>query len=215
MGVCLQALKLELFEINLSKVYFLQNYPKMVVVSSLGPPEEGVVHKEMNVTTFINEKRIGKGTLYISEALVTWVGDASAANHTFSLEYNHISVHAISRDAMVFPHTECLYLMIDAKLVDSVPGTPASTPETSDDDDEADDGEGMTEIRFAPDDKATLQVMFSSMSHCQTLHPDPEAAEDAADEEAENDEVRFPAMFCFWVSVHWKRPHTGANFITI
>ena len=62
--------------------------------------------------------------------------------------------------------------------------------ETSDDDDEADDGEGMTEIRFAPDDKATLQVMFSSMSHCQTLHPDPEAAEDAADEEAENDEVR-------------------------
>ena len=73
----------------------------------------------------------------------------------------------------------------------------------------------MTEIRFAPDDKATLQVMFSSMSHCQTLHPDPEAAEDAADEEAENDEVRFPAMFCFWVSVHWKRPHTGANFITI
>ena len=59
----------------------------------------------------------------------------------------------------------------------------------------------MTEIRFAPDDKATLQVMFSSMSHCQTLHPDPEAAEDAADEEAENDEVRYPAMFCFWVSV--------------
>ena len=37
-------------------------------------------------------------------------------------------MHAISRDAMVFPHTECLYLMIDAKLVDSVPGTPASTP---------------------------------------------------------------------------------------
>ena len=67
-------------------------------------------------------------------------------------------------------------------------------PETSDDDDEADDGEGMTEIRFAPDDKATLQVMFSSMSHCQTLHPDPEAAEDAADEEAENDEVRIPLL---------------------
>jgi len=157
----------------------------MVVVSSLGPPEEGMVHKEMNVTTFINEKRLGKGTLYISEARVTWVGDVSAANHTFSLEYNHISLHAISRDTMVFPHTECLYMMIDAKLVDSEPTTPTSTPETSDDD-ENDDGEGMTEIRFAPDDKANLQVMFTSMSHCQTLHPDPEAAEDAADE---NDEV--------------------------
>jgi len=191
----------------------------MVVVSSLGPPEEGVVHKEMNVTTFINEKRIGKGTLYISEARVTWVGDASAANHTFSLEYNHISVHAISRDAMVFPHTECLYLMIDAKLVDSVPGTPASTPETSDDDDEADDGEGMTEIRFAPDDKATLQVMFSSMSHCQTLHPDPEAAEDAADEEAENDEkmwwkygVLVLCLGLFFLQLQW--PDYYCNFQT-
>ena len=100
----------------------------MVVVSSLGPPEEGMVHKEMNVTTFINEKRLGKGTLYISEARVTWVGDVSAANHTFSLEYNHISLHAISRDTMVFPHTECLYMMIDAKLVDSEPTTPTSTP---------------------------------------------------------------------------------------
>ena len=100
----------------------------MGVVSSLGPPEEGVVHREQNVTTFINEKRVGKGTLYISEARVTWCGDASANNHTFSLEYNHISLHAISRDLMVFPHTECLYMMIDTKLVDSEPSTPVSTP---------------------------------------------------------------------------------------
>ena len=87
-------------------------------------------------------------------------------------------------------------LRFDRKNIDSLLKQEAEInqfchfPETSDDDDEADDGEGMTEIRFAPDDKATLQVMFSSMSHCQTLHPDPEAAEDAADEEAENDEVR-------------------------
>merc|ERR1712008_616911 len=116
-----------------------------------------------------NEKRIGKGTLYISEARVTWEGDASAANHTFSLEYNHISVHAISRDAMVFPHTECLYLMIDAKLVDSVPGTPASTPETSDDDDEADDGEGMTEIRLLQTTKRLSRLCFHQChiaKHC-------------------------------------------------
>ena len=82
----------------------------------------------LKMTTFINEKRVGKGTLYISEARVTWCGDASANNHTFSLEYNHISLHAISRDLMVFPHTECLYMMIDTKLVDSEPSTPVSTP---------------------------------------------------------------------------------------
>jgi len=158
----------------------------MVVVSSLGPPEEGVVHREQNVTTFINEKRVGKGTLYISEARVTWVGDAASANHTFSLEYSHISLHAVSRDLMVFPHTECLYMMIDTKLVDSEPSTPVSTPETSDD--EPDDGEGMTEVRFAPDAKENLQIMFSSMSHCQSLHPDEEGAENLEDEEAQGEE---------------------------
>merc|ERR1712227_320191 len=84
---------------------------------------------------------------------------------------------------------ECLYMMIDTKLVDSEPSTPVSTPETSDD--EADDGGGMTEVRFAPDEKANLQVMFSSMSHCQSLHPDPEGAENLEDEaqgEEEEDE---------------------------
>lgn len=160
----------------------------MVVVSSLGPPEDGVVLKESGMTTFINEKRIGKGTLYISEARVTWVGDASVGQHTFSLEYNHIALHAISRDVTVFPNTECLYLMIDAKLVDSEPSTPRSTPETSDDDDDDEEGGGMTEIRFSPDDKSKLQPMFTAMSQCQALHPDPEAAEDAEDEEEEGQE---------------------------
>ena len=54
--------------------------------------------------------------------------------------------------------------MIDAKLVDSEPATPRSTPESSDvDDDDEDDDEGMTEIRFAPDDKAKLQEMFGEV----------------------------------------------------
>ncbi len=107
----------------------------MVVVSSLGPPEEGIVLKEANVTTYLNEKSLGKGTLHISESRVTWVSDRPAAaaavgsapgaqQHTFSLEYNHIALHAISRDLAVFPGKECLYLMIDTKLVESAPPTP-------------------------------------------------------------------------------------------
>ena len=66
----------------------------MVVVSSLGPPEEGIVHKEANVTAFLNDKNVGKGTLHISEARVTWVGNDAGA-HTFSLEYNHIGKYKI------------------------------------------------------------------------------------------------------------------------
>ena len=61
-----------------------------------------------------------------------------------------------------------------------------STPETSDEDE--DNSEGMTEIRFVPEDKSKLQEMFNAMSRCQALHPDPEAAEDQEDEdEAEHE----------------------------
>ena len=84
-----------------------KRYPKniiMVVVSSLGPPEEGIVHKEANVTAFLNDKNVGKGTLHISEARVTWVGNDAGA-HTFSLEYNHIGKYKIfnfKRNFIVF-----------------------------------------------------------------------------------------------------------------
>jgi hypothetical protein len=44
----------------------------MVVVTSLGPPEEGVKHVQPATSTFINKKPLGKGTLYISEARVSW-----------------------------------------------------------------------------------------------------------------------------------------------
>ena len=93
----------------------------MVVVSNLGPPEAGVVVQEPKVLTYINEKSLGLGKLYISEARVSWVGDGG---HTFSLEYNHIALHAVSKDLIAFPNAECLYLMIDVKLVDSEPSTP-------------------------------------------------------------------------------------------
>ena len=63
----------------------------MVVVSDLGPPEEGVRHTQPAVATFVNRffkeihnsaalqqtlirKSMGMGTLYISEARVSWVG---------------------------------------------------------------------------------------------------------------------------------------------
>jgi nucleotide-sensitive chloride channel 1A len=38
--------------------------------------------------------------------------------------------------------------------------------------DEEYDG-GMTEIRFIPDDKGVLNLLFDALRECQTLHPDP------------------------------------------
>ena len=80
----------------------------MVVVSSLGPPKEGVRLKVDNVATFLNRNQLGLGSLYISEARLSWVG---VHGQGFSLEYPHIALHAVSRDLTQF-HQECLYLMI-------------------------------------------------------------------------------------------------------
>merc|ERR1711936_321507 len=192
MGVSKQKTKREIFEKTIErKSQKVTKNIVMVVVSSLGPPEEGIVDKEANVTAFLNDKNVGKGTLHISEARVTWVGNDAGA-HTFSLEYNHIALHAVSRDVTVFPNAECLYLMIDVKLVESAPPTPRSTPEGSDDSgDEINDGEGMTEVRFVPDDKSKLQEMFQAMSTCQALHPDPEDAENVEEEQNEEQEDEF------------------------
>merc|ERR1712130_526175 len=109
--------------------------------------------------TFVNRKSMGMGTLYISEARV-------------------------SRDLTQF-HQECLYLMIDVRLVDEE-GTPMSTPNTSGDDESGDEGDsegGMTEIRFVPDDASSLDSMFTAMSECQQLHPDTDDSVSEAEEE--------------------------------
>ena len=47
---------------------------------------------------------------------VSWVSASSGEG--FSLEYPHISLHAVSKDLSSFPR-ECLYLMLDSKLEES------------------------------------------------------------------------------------------------
>lgn len=97
----------------------------MVVLTRLGPPEEGVRHTQHNTQVYLNERRLGVGTLYISEARVSWVhAHGEHEGKGFSLEYPHIAMHAIQRDPQHFPE-ENLYLIIDVRLVDSEPGTPS------------------------------------------------------------------------------------------
>jgi len=155
----------------------------MVVVTSLGPPDEGVRRKQENTAVYINRRQLGMGTLYISEARVSWVGIQGKG---FSLEYPHIALHAVSRDLTQFDQ-ECLYLMIDVRLVDEE-GTPMTTPTSTDDDDSGNEMEsegGMTEIRFVPDDRNSLDGLFATMSECQGLHPDTDDSLDDEDEGAE------------------------------
>ena len=39
---------------------------------------------------------------------------------------------------------------------------------------EEEDDAGITEIRFIPDDKGVLNLLFDALRECQALHPDPE-----------------------------------------
>ena len=87
----------------------------------------------------------------------------------------------MSRDVSLFPNAECLYLVIDVKLLESEDGTPNTSEDEQDDQD--DDGDDqMTEIRFVPADPASLDGLFQSMKMAQALHPDP--ADDSPDSEA-------------------------------
>jgi len=109
----------------------------MVVLSSFPPPTEGIKLVQPNTGAFINTRDLGQGTLYIAERLihlvilfifsinlihftcfnpfsrVSWVSATSGQG--FSLEYPHISLHAVSKDPSAFPQ-ECLYLMLDSRL---------------------------------------------------------------------------------------------------
>ncbi|XP_017889918.1 methylosome subunit pICln [Ceratina calcarata] len=160
----------------------------MVVLSNFLAPQEGIRHEEPNTTVCINDREIGKGILYITESLLSWVNYDTQQG--FSLEYPHISLHAISRDEQVHPR-QCLYIMVDAKVdLPDVPVPPASDSGSENEFEDADTP--ITEMRFVPDNTNNLETMFQAMNQCQALHPDPQDsfsdAEEDIYEDAEEDD---------------------------
>ncbi|KAJ9583260.1 hypothetical protein L9F63_022393, partial [Diploptera punctata] len=133
----------------------------MVVFSNFPPPTEGIKHAQPLTAVTINNQEIGKGTLFIAESRLSWVNDISGQG--FSLEYEHIALHAVSRDLQAYP-AECLYILVD-RAVDR--------DNEEGDGDDPDSQTEETEMRFTPDDKGMLDAMYHAMCECQSLHPDP------------------------------------------
>ncbi|XP_076846929.1 methylosome subunit pICln [Brachyhypopomus gauderio] len=160
----------------------------MVLLKGLSPPSEGVRLEQAETAAVLGGKRLGAGTLYITEANLSWF-DGSGMG--FSLDYPSISLHAISRDPSAYPQ-EHLYVMVNKKLDDE---NEAEMQERAPDDEGEDEGdddsedEVITEIRFVPSDKAALESMFSAMCDCQALHPDPEDVDSDSDFEGEEGEA--------------------------
>ena len=117
----------------------------MVVLTRLGPPEDGIQHAEAGTTVYVNDKSLGAGKLYISEARVSWMGEQEQG---FSLEYPHIAMHAIHKNAAEFPRPN-LYLIIDICLVDSDGRSNPNASGDEGDNDGGDEDAGITEIRCA------------------------------------------------------------------
>ncbi|EFN80649.1 methylosome subunit pICln [Harpegnathos saltator] len=163
----------------------------MVVLSNFLTPQEGIRHEEQNTTVYINDREVGKGTFYITESVLSWVN--SDTQQGFSLEYPHISLHAISRDEQVHPR-QCLYVMVDGKV--DLPDMPLLlSPDNSSENEDDDEDTPITEMRFAPDNTNNLELMFQAMNACQALHPDPQDSfsdediyEDAAEDYGEYSE---------------------------
>ncbi|XP_075214815.1 chloride nucleotide-sensitive channel icln [Lycorma delicatula] len=149
----------------------------MVVLTSFPPPTEGIKHEQQLTTVYVNNRELGKGTLYIAESRLAWVNGETQQG--FSLEYPHIAMHAISRDLQAHPY-ECLYVMLDTCLEDEGQNESVSG-------DEGDDpGSGITEMHFVPEDKGMLDAMFQAMNHCQVLHPDPQDSFSEDDDQFED-----------------------------
>ena len=66
----------------------------MVVITSLGPPSEGIHHRQPDCLCFVNQRELGKGEMVVSESRVSWVPN-NAQGKQFSLEYPHIAMHAV------------------------------------------------------------------------------------------------------------------------
>lgn len=156
------------------------NKVKMIVLSDFKEPDSAIRHQQNNTKAVMDQRELGVGTLYITESMLSWQGPQG-----FSIEYPHISLHALSKDTNLYP-TECLYLMIDkhVKLPDDV-----EQNDEHDDDDEDSDNESdndVSELIFVPEDKSALQPMYDAIKHCQELHPDPVDASTDEDEAFED-----------------------------
>lgn len=166
----------------------------MVFLTSFIPPIGTPGHEEPDTTAYVNDKNVGKGTLYIMPSYLSWLD--SDKQQGFSIEYDCICLHAISRDQQVHPR-QCLYIMVDPPEPPIPPhlNTTVTTRTTLQDVDEDQFPAPMIEIRFEPDNTNNLDAMFQAMYHCQALNPDPRNscsdAEEDIYEDAEEDDFEY------------------------
>ncbi|KAI6042462.1 regulator of volume decrease after cellular swelling-domain-containing protein [Pisolithus marmoratus] len=103
------------------------------------------------------------GTLYVIDSTLVFM---SSTGRGFQIPYPTITLHAISRPQGSSPF---MYCQLDE-----------GTNDASDDVEDVD----MRELTITPKNPASLEPIFESLSHCASLHPDPNMPEDDDDDDA-------------------------------
>ncbi|KAM0754202.1 hypothetical protein T439DRAFT_323077 [Meredithblackwellia eburnea MCA 4105] len=105
----------------------------------------------------------GKGTLFVTEDSLSFFD--STAQKGIQIPYPHITLHAISR----------------APISDSSNGGPCIYCQVDEAEESAEEIEGeefvSREVICVPEDEATLDKIFSTLSACAALHPPPTSAD--------------------------------------
>ncbi|PIA17559.1 hypothetical protein COEREDRAFT_86165 [Coemansia reversa NRRL 1564] len=127
----------------------------------------------------------GTGTLYICERQPVFFCEEE--KYGFSLDYQNIVIHAVSKEPEKAAH---LYCQLDCKLpglVNSCNSTNGNKHGSEDEDSEQDDEtEDFAEIRFYPKNPQILDELFKAMCECAALNPDVEESSDSNDANNEN-----------------------------
>ncbi|XP_050301267.1 methylosome subunit pICln-like [Anthonomus grandis grandis] len=144
----------------------------MVIANCFRYPESNIKFEQRNIRAVLDKKDLGLGTLFVSERTLCWQEKDNAG---FSVEYQDISLHAISKDENVYPK-ECIYLMLDGKL--TMPGDASQNLNHNDEDDDSDaeSEHEVTELILVPSDENETAVssIYDAIKVCQELNPDPE-----------------------------------------
>ncbi|XP_076265072.1 chloride nucleotide-sensitive channel icln [Rhynchophorus ferrugineus] len=150
----------------------------MVISNSFSFPESNIKHEQRNIRAILDKTDLGLGTLIISESTLCW---QEKDNVGFSLGYQDISLHAISKDENVY-HRECIYIMVDGRIY--MPGQESQNEDEDDDNSETE----SSELIFVPEVESSdsIRTIYEAIKVCQELNPDPDDMDEDDDDDDDN-----------------------------
>ncbi|XP_019875833.1 methylosome subunit pICln [Aethina tumida] len=138
----------------------------MVIINSFSHPDAPVRLQQNNVRAVLDKKDLGLGTLYICDSILGW---QATDNVGFTMNFEDVSLHAISRDRNLHPR-DAIYIIVDSHFcLAGQEDRSVNDEEDSEEDSEAD----ISELILEPQNPLTLPSLYETLKICQELNPDP------------------------------------------